>query len=85
MKKIIFTTFAIAVLFVTFTACSNQTPASSTAEVKSDEKVQYTCTMHPEVLTDKPGDCPICGMALVKVEPADTTRVQNQPDTMHMK
>lgn len=25
----------------------------------------YTCPMHPEVRTDKPGKCPICGMNLV--------------------
>ncbi len=25
---------------------------------------QYTCPMHPEIVRDKPGDCPICGMAL---------------------
>jgi len=25
---------------------------------------QYTCPMHPEVVRDKPGSCPICGMAL---------------------
>jgi Cu+-exporting ATPase len=25
---------------------------------------QYTCPMHPEVIRDRPGDCPICGMAL---------------------
>src|SRR4051794_4327366 len=24
----------------------------------------YTCPMHPEVIADKPGPCPICGMAL---------------------
>lgn len=24
----------------------------------------YTCPMHPEIERDKPGDCPICGMAL---------------------
>ena len=28
---------------------------------------QYTCPMHPEILKDAPGDCPICGMALVPV------------------
>ena len=27
----------------------------------------YTCPMHPEVLRDAPGDCPICGMALVPI------------------
>jgi Cu+-exporting ATPase len=25
---------------------------------------QYTCPMHPEVVRDKPGSCPLCGMAL---------------------
>ena len=25
---------------------------------------QYTCPMHPEVIREAPGDCPICGMAL---------------------
>jgi len=25
---------------------------------------QYTCPMHPEIVRDGPGDCPICGMAL---------------------
>jgi hypothetical protein len=26
---------------------------------------QYTCTMHPEVISDKPVKCPKCGMELV--------------------
>ena len=25
---------------------------------------QYTCPMHPEIVRDKPGSCPLCGMAL---------------------
>ena len=29
-------------------------------------KVVYTCEMHPEVIRDKPGTCPKCGMTLVK-------------------
>jgi Cu+-exporting ATPase len=29
---------------------------------------KYTCPMHPEVLNDGPGDCPLCGMALEPVE-----------------
>jgi Cu+-exporting ATPase len=31
---------------------------------------KYTCPMHPEIIRDKPGDCPKCGMAL---EPMDST------------
>jgi hypothetical protein len=29
--------------------------------------VSYTCLMHPEVVDDKPGQCPICSMTLVKI------------------
>lgn len=29
-------------------------------------KTIYTCVMHPKVQQDKPGNCPICGMTLVK-------------------
>jgi Cu(I)/Ag(I) efflux system membrane fusion protein len=37
---------------------------------KSVASVQevYTCPMHPQIIRDKPGNCPICGMALVKKE-----------------
>lgn len=29
-------------------------------------KTYYTCSMHPQVRSDKPGNCPICGMPLIK-------------------
>jgi len=31
-------------------------------------KEQYQCPMHPTIVQDHPGDCPICGMKLVKVD-----------------
>jgi rubrerythrin len=39
-------------------------------ELKSDNKarVVYSCPMHPEVTSDKPGKCPKCGMSLEKIE-----------------
>ncbi|HEY2104043.1 MAG TPA: heavy metal-binding domain-containing protein [Chthoniobacterales bacterium] len=38
---------------------------SSTAIVHQ----KYTCVMHPEVVSDKPGKCPKCGMDLVPIKP----------------
>lgn len=31
------------------------------------EAITYTCPMHPQVIQDKAGKCPVCGMDLVKV------------------
>jgi Cu(I)/Ag(I) efflux system membrane fusion protein len=30
--------------------------------------VYYTCSMHPQIMQDRPGKCPICGMDLIPVE-----------------
>src|SRR5947207_11769463 len=38
---------------------------SDTAPAK--EKQLYTCGMHPQVIQDHPGNCPICGMKLTPV------------------
>ncbi len=31
---------------------------------------EYTCPMHPTVISDRPGACPVCGMELVRKAPA---------------
>jgi len=31
---------------------------------------RYTCGMHPFIISDKPGNCPVCGMTLTKIEGA---------------
>jgi Cu(I)/Ag(I) efflux system membrane fusion protein len=38
-------------------------------QVVSQAKAVYYCPMHPDYKADKPGECPICHMALVKAEP----------------
>ncbi|HET9553330.1 MAG TPA: efflux RND transporter periplasmic adaptor subunit [Anaeromyxobacteraceae bacterium] len=35
------------------------------------KKAQYQCPMHPTIVQDHPGDCPICGMKLVPMGEAD--------------
>jgi transcription initiation factor IIE alpha subunit len=42
-----------------------QTTNSSTKKSDSS-KVTYTCTMHPDVITEQPGKCPKCGMMLAE-------------------
>ena len=34
---------------------------------KKEDKQLYTCPMHPQIISDKPGSCPICGMNLVTI------------------
>lgn len=48
----------------TQTDTSTQPPNQTTQT--SAPAGRYTCPMHPEVLQDKPGDCPKCGMKLVE-------------------
>lgn len=37
----------------------------------SEEKQLYTCGMHPEIISDEPGLCPICEMQLVPIKKND--------------
>src|SRR5690242_13720903 len=38
----------------------------------------YQCPMHPTYTSDRPGDCPICGMKLVKVEHQDAGQAERR-------
>lgn len=38
--------------------------AHKAPEKAAPEGTKYTCPMHPEIVRNEPGDCPICGMAL---------------------
>jgi hypothetical protein len=47
-------------------------------------KVKYTCPMHPEVISDRPGKCTKCGMTLVKEKPSPVIKKSHktQKDTL---
>ena len=44
---------------------------AATAEKQAPAGTQWTCPMHPQIIRDAPGACPICGMALEPVIPSD--------------
>jgi RND family efflux transporter MFP subunit len=48
------------------TGCDRSQTGAATADA-SKAKTLYTCGMHPQVVQDKPGNCPICGMKLTPV------------------
>ncbi|MCB0422881.1 MAG: efflux RND transporter periplasmic adaptor subunit [Bdellovibrionales bacterium] len=41
---------------------------------------KYICPMHPQIISDKPGACPICGMDLVKSNEKNEPEEQNHDE-----
>ncbi|MGL2963813.1 efflux RND transporter periplasmic adaptor subunit [Flavobacterium sp. RSB2_4_14] len=46
------------------------------------QKEVYTCSMHPQIIRDKPGNCPICGMTLVKKITGNNSADDNSIDNL---
>lgn len=59
---------ALGALSFSFLAPKFQT--SSPPSQEEEAKQLYSCGMHPEVISDKPGNCPICGMKLTPIKGA---------------
>lgn len=45
---------------------ADEAPSGQSGTSANHVEEYYTCSMHPSVRSDKPGACPVCGMALVK-------------------
>lgn len=52
---------------MSFTSAGCHRGHSDAATPAAAEKQLYTCGMHPQVIQDHPGNCPICGMKLTPV------------------
>lgn len=61
MKGISIQVLALLMGIILFSACSNNQP-----KTVAKGAAKYTCPMHPQIIEDHPGNCPICGMKLVK-------------------
>ncbi len=65
------TVLLLAVLSVFgFSSCNDK---HSENQTDTAERKTYTCPMHPQIVSDKPGTCPICGMDLVLFDKTNTS------------
>lgn len=67
--------FGLAIIAVVAVLCAflvgrltGQRQAAANWPAAREAKVVYTCGMHPQVVQDKPGNCPICGMKLTPIQ-----------------
>jgi len=87
MKRV-FVIMVIMVIMVSgfgmLISCSNPSgQKDKTTQTATTGKELYVCPMHPEVTSDKPGQCSKCGMDLVKKETkSDTMKSQKRDSTM---
>ena len=86
MKKIFLIIFGS--LLYSF-AYAHEIKVTTTGKMNTDQvqQVTYTCPMHPEIHATQPGNCPKCGMKLVKEKPKPKPVKQpvvQKPDEMKM-
>jgi|JI10StandDraft_1071094.scaffolds.fasta_scaffold174319_2 Cu(I)/Ag(I) efflux system membrane fusion protein len=70
MKKLLHSTITFIMLISFLQSCKK-------------EKEIWTCKMHPAYTSDRPGQCPICNMDLVKKEKPQVTPPKSESHTEH--
>lgn len=75
-------TVNIILILLTFllVSCSKKSETSNT----SKPKTVYTCPMHHEVISDKPGVCPICHMDLVEKKSDESSGEEMHNSNIHV-
>ena len=55
-----------------------------TASAKASDSTVWICPMHPDLLHDRPGECPICGMDLVPLDerPTDAAAIEDDGEIL---
>jgi len=69
----------LLILFISAAIVVSGCGRSGGADKTAQGKAAYYCPMHPTYTSDKPGDCPICNMKLVKKNTNDERRPKEVP------
>jgi RND family efflux transporter MFP subunit len=86
MKKIKFLLFAVLLAVVAAGATSCGKNSGRETANAPEAKTLYTCGMHPQIIQDHPGNCPICGMKLTPIrKQAGTSPAATQPGERKIK
>jgi RND family efflux transporter MFP subunit len=72
MKQIKLLLFAVLLAVIAAGAISCGKNSGHETASASETKTLYTCGMHPQIIQDHPGNCPICGMKLTPIRKQDT-------------
>jgi hypothetical protein len=82
MKKLM---IICAVVLAVSTSFAQKATTNSQSNNKASTFTIYTCSMHPEVEMDKPGNCPKCGMKLTasKKEQVKIKQTKTYTCSMH--
>lgn len=68
-------------LLLLLTACSNEQANHNTHAGHAAHLETYVCPMHPQIIRDEAGSCPICGMDLVKKKVQPVSNLNIEPKT----
>ena len=86
-KNVIYLIIAVLIgLFAGWLLFGTTSNSSSENKISKEEKHSleehsseiWTCSMHPQVRQQEPGDCPICGMDLIPAESSATGLAPNE-------
>ncbi|MCG8424892.1 MAG: efflux RND transporter periplasmic adaptor subunit [Proteobacteria bacterium] len=70
---------AITAAFAVGVCTANDDAPAPPAEHEHTAEQVWTCPMHPQIRTNQEGNCPICGMALVRVEQSEQDSDSSDP------